>query len=514
MKRYLPLAFTLLSLSAVAQVPEDALRYSYFTQNGTARNLAIGGAMGSLGGDISSTFINPAGLGNYKTGEFVFTPGFFLNNNRFNYRDTKNQNRQNAFGLGPIGLVFGSVDRYNIKHSRAFSLAFTQTANFKNTLKYSGYNNNSSFAEQFSEEISNSGESIDGILGNSQYAYGSAPALYTYLVDTFRVGNDLNLKAMPEFVLAEGKALLQEKTVRTKGGIYELAIGYASNKNDKLMFGGSLGIPFIHYNNNTEFKESDTSSNVNNNFKYLKYVDDFSTTGVGLNAKFGLIYRPKEYIRLGVAVHTPTYYFTVKDERKTTLNTDTEGYNGVSSITSDYFTNGQSGLSKYTMLTPWKVLISGSYVFREVENVRRQKAFITADIEYIHHRGSSFYSANEAPTIDEKNYYKALNQVVKGQYKGTFNFKVGGELKFNVWMTRLGFAYYTNPYKDAALKANRMLLSGGLGYRHQGFFIDLTYVHAFQKDVNFPYRLQDKSNTFAVQKSQVGNIVATLGIKF
>jgi hypothetical protein len=53
-----------------------------------------------------------------------------------------------------------------------------------------------------------------------------------------------------------------------------------------------------------------------------------------------------------------------------------------------------------------------------------------------------------------------------------------------------------------------------LGYRHQGFFIDLTYVHAFNKDVNFPYRLQDKSNTFAVQKSQVGNIVATLGIKF
>jgi hypothetical protein len=53
-----------------------------------------------------------------------------------------------------------------------------------------------------------------------------------------------------------------------------------------------------------------------------------------------------------------------------------------------------------------------------------------------------------------------------------------------------------------------------LGYRHKGFFIDLTYVHAFNKDVDFGYRLQDKANTFATVKNQRGNIVGTLGIKF
>ena len=46
--------------------PEDALRYSFYPQNGSARNLAIGGAMGSLGGDITATYVNPAGLGFYK----------------------------------------------------------------------------------------------------------------------------------------------------------------------------------------------------------------------------------------------------------------------------------------------------------------------------------------------------------------------------------------------------------------------------------------------------------------
>ena len=76
-KRYLLGFSILLSLSSVAQIPEDVLKYSWQPTNGTARVNAVGGAMGSLGGDINAIFVNPAGLGNYKTGEFVFTPGFF-----------------------------------------------------------------------------------------------------------------------------------------------------------------------------------------------------------------------------------------------------------------------------------------------------------------------------------------------------------------------------------------------------------------------------------------------------
>jgi len=103
---------------------------------------------------------------------------------------------------------------------------------------------------------------------------------------------------------------------------------------------------------------------------------------------------------------------------------------------------------------------------------------------------------------------------VRSEYKGAFNFRVGGELKFNTIMGRLGFAYYSNPYKEEVLKTNKMLLSGGLGYRNKGFFVDLTYVHSFNKEVNFPYRLQDKANTFASIKDQRGNIVASVGFKF
>ena len=103
---------------------------------------------------------------------------------------------------------------------------------------------------------------------------------------------------------------------------------------------------------------------------------------------------------------------------------------------------------------------------------------------------------------------------MKDQYKGAFNFRVGGEVKFNVVMARLGFAYYGNPYKESPEKGRKMLMSGGLGYRNKGFFIDLTYVHQMNRDFEVPYRLDDRANTYAVSKNTQGNIVATLGIKF
>ena len=81
-------------------------------------------------------------------------------------------------------------------------------------------------------------------------------------------------------------------------------------------------------------------------------------------------------------------------------------------------------------------------------------------------------------------------------------------------MARLGFAYYSNPYKDSELKARKMFLSGGLGYRNKGMFIDLTYIHRLNKDVSFPYRVNaPRANTFAMLKDGGGNVMLTLGFK-
>src|ERR1700687_1361453 len=88
-KRFLVLCPTLLSYFFLqAQVPEDALRMSYTRPSGTAREQAIGGAMGSLGGDISANYVNPAGLGFYKTGDVVLSPGWAFDANNTGYLST------------------------------------------------------------------------------------------------------------------------------------------------------------------------------------------------------------------------------------------------------------------------------------------------------------------------------------------------------------------------------------------------------------------------------------------
>lgn len=514
MKIYLLLIFLFTGSIIYAQVPEDAIRYSFYPQNGTARNMSIGGVMGSLGGDINATFVNPAGLGFYKTNEFVITPAFALNNNKANFRGSNSANSKNNFGFGTTGWVFGHPSGKDSRNSSAFSIAINQTANFNNEVRYKGLNNYSSYSERFAEEFAKSGYSIDDVLNSeSPFPYTSAPALYTYLIDTVSVGSNLQVRGAPEFILDAGQALQQEIIQKTKGAISELSIGFAHNSKDKWFIGGAIGIPIVNYTSDTYFRESDTSANTSNYFKQFEYTDNFTTKGTGFNAKLGIIYRPQDYIRLGLAIHTPTWMF-LKDTRTTYLTTEVENPVAKFDINSQTFTNGQPGKAEYIQSTPFKAIVSASYVFREVKDVTRQKGFISADIEYVHHKGSRFSSDNETVTDEEKIYYKALNKVVKRNYKGNFNFRVGGELKFKIIMARLGFAYYSKPYKEAELKASRMLLSGGLGYRNKGFFVDLTYVHAINKDVNFPYRLEDRANTYAELKQQKGNIVATVGFKF
>jgi hypothetical protein len=113
-------------------------------------------------------------------------------------------------------------------------------------------------------------------------------------------------------------------------------------------------------------------------------------------------------------------------------------------------------------------------------------------------------------------FFDDLNATVKQIYKPAVNVRLGGEMKFQTFMTRLGFAYYGNPYKDAEnLKARKMNISGGVGYRHKGMFVDLTYVHPLNKDVHVPYRVDPpRENVLANIKDSNGWAVLTVGFKF
>ena len=513
MKTIYSIFFVLISHMAFAQLPENAIRMSWNAPSGTARHQAIGGAMGSLGGEITSIFVNPAGLGLYKTGEIVLSPGVSLLKGKSVFRGTDaSTDRLAKFNFGTSGLVFGQADRYGKWSSKAFGIAVNRTANFNSKTLYKGENDFSSFSESFAEEFANSGLSIDDVK-NSSLSLGTKMAIYTYLIDTARVGGQLQVIGRPEYLSNRN----QQSEITTKGGITEVSFGFAANMDDKIYLGASLGVPIVKYSRDSRFIESDPDAgDTTNEFGFSRFEELYEVTGLGLNAKIGVIVKPTDFVRLGLAIHSPSLY-GLKDSYSGKMVTDVErlfGPNdkGVDSITSDYYFNGPNEEFKFDLVSPWKFLLSASYVLHEVADVTKQRGFITADIEYVTHKSSRYSESDD--TNGSSDFYTGVNNAIRDIYKNAFNFRIGGELKFKTIMARLGYAFYGKPYKDSDLKARRMNISGGLGYRNKGMFVDLTYVHSMNKDVDFPYRLGDKANTFAELKDQNGNVLLTVGFKF
>jgi hypothetical protein len=511
MKQYLyTISLLLISFTAVAQSPEDALRTAWFTQNGTARNMATGGVMGSLGGDITANHVNPAGLGLFKTNEFVLSPGFSLNNNKFSYRGTDTISNKNNFNYGASGIILSSSNKGKNRKwtSSAFSLSVNQLANYNNHIQFKGFNNFSSFSEQYLEELTRDKADINAALSN--YIFGSSLAFRTYLIDT--LSGPGGSVAGYQSMVPISSGVNQSYDAVTRGGYHEIALGLAGNLEDKMYVGGSINIPIVSYQRDLTYSETDVTNLTTNQFKTFEYKETFISNGVGIGGKLGVIYKPKEFWRIGVAFHSPQF-ISYTDNIRSAMTTNTEGYAGIVSENSNNLNSGNPGESKYNLVTPWRAIVSASYVFREISDTRRQRAFISADLEYVNYRGTriSEDEKNDEALVD---YYNTVNEVIKETYKGNINFRLGGELKLHTIMFRLGGAYYGSPYADENLHASRILATGGLGYRDHGIFIDLTYSHTFNKDVQFPYRLNDKPNTFAEQTGSRGNIMLTFGFKF
>jgi len=515
-KRALFCISALSSVLAFSQEPADALRFSWTVPSGTARQQAIGGAMGSLGGDVTATFVNPAGLAFYRTGDFVFSPSYRFGKNKASYLGRQEKESDNKFSLGTTGIVFGSGAARNRKvRNTAFSIGFNTMADFRSDILYRGNNNQSSYSQKYVEELNNS-RLTNLREAEVDYPFGSSLAYNIGLVDTLAGGSPGNYRFTSRTANLVSSGLLQEQSIQNYGGIYEFALGLAANYGDKLMLGGSFGVPILHYRRNASFTEADATNNNNNGFDFLKYEESLTTKGVGVNLRLGMIYKPQEFWRLGLAFHTPTLY-SLTDNFETSLTANLERADG--RIFADYskdYTNNIPSVSKYTLISPYRVMGSLSYVIREIQDVTKQRGFLTADIEYVNYKASAFQADSEDEYYeDTKTYYTELNRVIDNAYKGAFNFRAGGELKFTTLMVRLGGAYYGNPYKNlAGEKGQRINLSGGLGYRDKGFFVDLTYVHSMNRNTHLPYRLESAHTPVANIRNNAGNVLLTAGVKF
>jgi hypothetical protein len=479
------------SLTTYAQDPEDALRLSWFNPSGTARSNALGGAMGSLGGDLSANHINPAGLGLYKSSEILLTPKFLVQNNNFSYRGSNSTSNDSRSSFGSIGIVLAEGKKVNNWTSTAFSITFNQLADFSNHVSFAGQNNFSSLSEKYLEELIYNKADTNGALSN--YIFGSSLAYRTYLIDT--TANAKGAVTGYQSLVPISTGVKQNYDAVTSGSYNELAFGWGGNMEDKLYLGASFVMPMINYSKTLYYSETDATSNPNNDFAGFSINEQFSSKGFGIGAKFGIIYKPEPFLRVGFSLHTPQL-ISFKDYLSVNMTTNTEKYAGTQAASSDDLNNGYPGEREYTVSTPLKTIFSTSYFFASPSKPTLPLGFISADLEWVNYAGTRFYSN----TYDQEStsYYNTLNSNIKSIYKNNLNIKIGSEIKLDGnWMARAGVAYYGTPYNDESIKASRFVVSGGIGYRTNRHFIDFTVISSSTKDAIFPYRLVDKPNTFA-----------------
>jgi hypothetical protein len=518
MNRYLNIALAtaaLLPATAMAQNEIDALRYSQVSSAATARSLGLGGAGGSYGGDFSSLSINPAGIGIYRSSEIMFTPTLRINSMSGDYLGTHSSDDNAKFNLGNFGAVFTTAStgkNYQNSDWKAFSIGvgYNRVADFNTHGNYKGNNNLSSMTEGFAADAKLFGTSQFNVPPYGYFGYEG------YLTDT--AGNSIPY----ENIIKKNGSLNQAKAWESKGGINEWTLSLGGNYMEKLMLGATLGITSYKYDRTTSYYEEDASLNPNNYFDYMSYNEYLSTTGIGVNFKLGAIYKVNDYFRIGGSFHSPTWS-SFTDISQYDMTTNTEGYkaslNAANTNPTTYVDpldqngNPLTYSYNYSLRTPWRGVLSATAFMGKY-------GFITADYEYAAYNTMK-YNFDNADAV----YERQVNDAIKDTYKGTHNFRLGVEGKLENYMARVGFAYYSSPYKQSDLfDGQRMDFSAGVGARFGAFFVDLAYVHIMQKNAEFAYPVITASNpALNIRQTPVdlanlkysNNMIAmTLGVKF
>ncbi|WP_349314229.1 hypothetical protein [Chitinophaga sp. MM2321] len=503
----------------MAQSSTDALLYSPNQPFGTARNQALGGAGVGLGGDYSSAHTNPAGIGMFKTGEFLFSAGVNINNNTSSYlgnNSLDNKGNKTNFQLPNIGVIFatnkgtGSSSWNNI----TFSLGVNRLANYNNKIVVAGRNLASSYTDTWVDQM----WSADSAGIENNYPLGGSLGYRTFLIDRYQ-NTDGSFEPMSNASpdrrtggLTDG--IQQRGILETRGGLDEFAFAVGGNYGNRLYIGGSVNVPNVNYREDFTVMEDDASNNGNNDFGYFDYRQFLRRTGLGIGAKVGVLYKISDRFRIGGAFHTPTFY-SLHDSYTADLTANTESYGGTRYAHSDDVTEGYPVENDYNYVTPMRVMGGVSYFFGDITHVSNTQGFITADYEYVNQSSGKFKMSND------RNFEGDLNTNIGAIYKSVSNVKVGAELKFaTLYAVRAGFAAYGNPYStdsyNAGVNASRKVYSGGFGFRNKGLYADLTYSYTQGND---RYRLYTSTTEGLTPDAATldytrSNIILTMGFKF
>jgi hypothetical protein len=508
------------STSALAQgLAITALRYSQTQFGGSARFQATGGAATALGGDISSAYYNPAGLGFNRKSEFSISPSLAIIGTEGQYmgntmNDSKVNPNINHFG---VAFAFPSDGKGDFKGG-TFAITFTRINNFNENALYSGRNDRSSIADgllylanNYNQEKPLGERGITPAQVEDQFSNGiydlEVLAINNYVVNPIR--DNFDRATNRYYTDVNQGTFAQRETVRTTGSQNQWNISYGGNYKDLIYFGAGLGIQTFNYTSQTIFDESQLTVNPIRRLNKpdsvppvfmnsLTLTENRTQKGTGFNLNLGLIARPIDFLRLGVSFTSPTW-FALTTEYNANLATTYSNYiiDGIKldrTITGDVL----NGVSNLNMTTPLRLNMG-------IAGIIGKYGFLSFDAEYVNFRSMSV-SADF--NVDKD------NQAINENYTSAFNYRGGGELRLSKLRLRAGGAYYGSPYKvnDQFFKG-RLCITGGVGYYNKKNYFDLTLVQQTSGVSRTVYDLPGGSPIAGLTTSRT-NLVFTAGFYF
>ncbi len=507
MKKYF-VVFTmtlLVPFLSKAQDLADALRYSNFQVQGTARAAGMGNAFGALGGDFTSISINPAGLGVYRSGELTFTPSFDQTKVEANYLGSTMDDSKYNFGFNNISYVT-TINTRNRSEAGLISvnigLGYNRLKSFNSTSLAGGSNANSSFLDYVASYAN-----VEAFKpGNS------SNTLESDYYEQLAWDTDLLLKdddgVYWHDIEGADYGQSQEKSISRHGSIDEYSLSIGLNFNHKFYAGASVGINDIYYKESSQLEEWDANNNIPyfNNMTFNQY---YRTTGTGYNVKLGVIFKPTNEIRLGASLHTPTFYnlhYTFDTEMNSSLTYDdgSQSFNAYPDRILEY---------DYDLETPLQATVSGAFVIAK-------KGLLSVDYEYVDYGSTRFRRGGDGENFTTE------NQDIADVYRSVGNLRVGGEYRLtNTVSLRAGYEYYPSAYKSEAFgvaqpnsDADMNIYSAGLGYRRGNFFIDLAYRYSdvTNYDSLYPGPITDNyaQPEMAAFKTTKNKFLFTFGFRF
>ena len=492
----------------------DAFRFSKNDLTGTARGIAMGGAFGALGGDITGVSINPAGIGVYRTSELSATLSLSSSNIETNWQNSINKQDKISFNVDNINYVgYYPTGNENVQ-SVNFGFSFNRLKNFNRNYSASGNGMSWSLTDYMAFRATDNHVYWDDMNSNSsQNAFnGNAPWLSIlgwqgYLIDDigdyeYKSLLDLDEKVSPKLEVSE------------KGYVNSYDFTFGSNFSNSFYLGMSFSLTDIYYRMNSWYDES-----FENGGGF--YLDNYlQTKGSGYQVNLGAIWLPTDFLRLGVAYHSPTWY-VMEDFYDATLNANVLNGND-----KPVYTPSNASTS-YHLQTPY------SWVF-SAAGILGTQAIISVDYEIKDYRSMNLEEPNGYN-------YRDQNQYIDDDFRMASTLRAGLEYRFTPQFSgRLGYAWMQSPYEkefkdnrpqDAELvgtiphytvEGNVNYFTAGIGYRFTPkFYLDFAFVHGSQKNDDlyfFPSVYYDENDRPSPKAASLNNAfnkgLLTLGYRF